>query len=117
MTISIPFADKSVFIPGYNSLQPDSLLPLAPYTAPSKAEPLIPDLADALSYSATYGAKHLLVWLKESIKRIHAPKYDDWEVCLTAGNTDGTDAVLRTLCNRGDTMLVEEFGEYCSRPG
>ena len=89
---------------------PESLLPLEPFTRPAPDEPLIPDLGDALQYSATYGAKHLLKWLKESVKRIHTPVYNDWEVLLTAGNTDGMDAVMRAFFDRGDCMLVEEFG-------
>jgi aromatic amino acid aminotransferase I len=83
---------------------------LAEYARPSKTEALIPDLADSLQYSATYGAKHLLKWVRESVERIHKPKYEDWDCLLTAGNTDGTDAVLRAFCDRGDSMLVEEFG-------
>lgn len=92
-------------------------MPLAPFTPPAKTEALIPDLADSLQYSATYGAKHLLKWTRESVQRIHAPKYEDWDCLLTAGNTDGTDAVLRALFNRGNSMLVEEFGERKSKFG
>jgi aromatic amino acid aminotransferase I len=29
---------------------------------------------------------------------------------MTAGNTDGVDAVMRACFDRGDYMLVEEFG-------
>ena len=41
---------------------------------------------------------------------MHNPKYDDWEVLLTAGNTDGTDGIMRACLDRGDYLLVEEFG-------
>lgn len=41
---------------------------------------------------------------------MHDPKYDEWEVLLTAGNTDGTDGILRACLDRGDYLLVEEFG-------
>ncbi|GFZ52212.1 hypothetical protein JCM24511_09985 [Saitozyma sp. JCM 24511] len=109
MTLSIPFAGKSVFVPGYESRTPDSLLPLETYEHPSKGEALVPDLSDELQYSSTYGTKHFNAWWKEHVRRTHAPRYDDWEVLCTAGNTDGMDAVMRTCFNRGDYMLVEEF--------
>lgn len=48
-------------------------------------------------------------WLTEHIKRTHNPPNDNWEVLNTAGNTDGFDGLLRTLFERGDSMLVEEF--------
>lgn len=158
MTVSVPFANSSVFIPGYNSAStqflfpllssplslhflhlvsspsipisilifqssktnsqkgpdPSSLLPLAPYTPPTKGF-LAPDLTDELQYSATYGHKHLIAWVKEHLTRMHNPKYDDWEVLLTAGNTDGTDGIMRACLDRGDYLLVEEFGMSLSQ--
>lgn len=86
------------------------MLPLEPYTAPVKNEPLNPDLTEELQYSSTYGTKHFLAWIREHIHRVHSPKYADWEVLCTAGNTDGTDAVMRACLDRGDHLLVEEFG-------
>ncbi|OWT38804.1 aromatic amino acid aminotransferase I [Cryptococcus neoformans] len=109
MTLSVPFAGKSVFVPGYNSRSPEDMLPLAPYQEPSKNESLRPDLTEELQYSSTYGTKHLLSWIKEHIERVHAPPYEDWINLLTAGNTDGVDAVMRACFDRGDYMLVEEF--------
>lgn len=127
MTLSVPFAGKSVFVPGYNSTffftgvpkvvntdrtsgpDPSSLLPLADYVPPVKGH-LSPDLGEELQYSATYGHKHLISWVKEHLTRMHAPKYDDWEVLLTAGNTDGTDGIIRACMDKGDYLLVEEFG-------
>ena len=87
------------------------MAPLAEYTHPSKNDSLVPDLAEALQYSATYGTKHFNTWWKEHIERIHNPPYAHWEVLCTAANTDGMDAVMRTFFDRGDYMLVEEFGE------
>ncbi|CAD6587834.1 MAG: hypothetical protein TREMPRED_004865, partial [Tremellales sp. Tagirdzhanova-0007] len=109
MTLSIPFAGKSVFVPGYASKSVDSLLPLEEYTVPLKTESLAPDLANELQYGSTYGPAHFTNWVKEHIQRIHAPRYDQWQVLCTAGNTDGMDAVMRTCLDRGDYMLVEEF--------
>jgi aromatic amino acid aminotransferase I len=89
---------------------PESMLPLAPYVEPKKNEPLRPDLSEELQYSATYGTKHLLEFLKEHVQRVHAPLYADWTNLITAGNTDGVDGVMRACFDRGDYMLVEEFG-------
>ncbi|KAL7424065.1 hypothetical protein Q5752_001650 [Cryptotrichosporon argae] len=109
MTISVPFAEKSVFIPGFGTASPDALLPLAEYTAPLKGEPLNPNLTNELQYGATYGAPHFVAWLKEHVARVHNPPYAGWQILNTAGNTDGVDGVMRTLFNRGDSCLVEEF--------
>ncbi len=121
MTVSVPFANKSVFIPGYDSKlisqgkandqapSPNELLPLAPYTAPLKGSPLNPNLTTELQYGSTFGAPHFVAWLKEHVTRVHNPPYDHWNILNTAGNTDGVDGVLRTIFNRGDYCLVEEF--------
>ncbi|ORY27886.1 pyridoxal phosphate-dependent transferase [Naematelia encephala] len=109
MTLSVPFAGKSVFVPGYNGRSEDALLPLEPYTAPLKTDSLSPDLAEELQYGSTYGPRHLVNWCKEHIQRIHSPRYADWEVLSTAGNTDGMDGILRSLFDKGEYLLVEEF--------
>jgi aromatic amino acid aminotransferase I len=127
MTLSIPFANKSVLVPGVGGKSWDfcvsdkayrpvrsteDMLPLEEYTPLSKGDALNPDLTEELQYSSTYGTPHFLKWLKEHVQRVHAPKYDDWNILCTAGNTDGTDAVMRACLDRGDHLLVEEFGKY-----
>ncbi|KAK8853500.1 hypothetical protein IAR55_004207 [Kwoniella newhampshirensis] len=109
MTLSIPFAEKSVFIPGYGSRSTSDMLPVEPFSEPLKDEPLRPDLSSELQYSATYGTPHLLSWIKEHVQRIHSPQYDEWVNLCTAGNTDGVDGIMRAVFDRGDYMLVEEF--------
>ncbi|KAK4686426.1 hypothetical protein P7C73_g3702, partial [Tremellales sp. Uapishka_1] len=109
MTLSVPFAQKSVFVPGFQASTPESLLPLEAFTAPVKNEPLNPDLTADLQYGSTFGAPHLVNWMTEHIARNHNPPYADWKVLCTAGNTDGTDGFFRTCFNRGDYCLVEEF--------
>ena len=92
------------------------MLPLEEYVTPSSKESqLRPDLAVELNYSATYGTKHFLTWIKEHIERVHNPKYVEWANLCTAGNTDGMDAVLRATLDRGDHLLVEEFGRHIIR--
>ncbi|WWD19930.1 hypothetical protein CI109_104402 [Kwoniella shandongensis] len=109
MTLSIPFAGKSVFIPGYDSRSPNSLLPLEAYSEPTKDEPLRPDLSLELQYSSTYGTPHLLEWIKEHIERVHKPQYNEWTNLCTAGNTDGVDGIMRACFDKGEYMLTEEF--------
>ncbi|OCF32127.1 aromatic amino acid aminotransferase I [Kwoniella heveanensis BCC8398] len=109
MTLSVPFAGKSVFVPGFGSQSPSDMYPLAEYQDPAKGDALRPDLGEELQYSSTYGTPHLLSWIKEHIQRVHNPQYDDWVNLCTAGNTDGVDGVLRACFDRGDYMLVEEF--------
>ncbi|OXG52760.1 aromatic amino acid aminotransferase I [Cryptococcus neoformans] len=115
MVLSVPFAKKSIFIPGYESTDPTSLHPLAPYTPPTKlsiaTDPFAPDLARDLQYSSNFGLPYFVDWLTQHVKRIHDPPYpeDRWQVLATAGNTDASDGVVRTLCSPGDSMLLEEF--------
>jgi aromatic amino acid aminotransferase I / 2-aminoadipate transaminase len=40
---------------------------------------------------------------------IHDPPYSDWSVCLTCGSTSAFEIVLRMFCNRGATVLTEEY--------
>lgn len=109
ITLSVPFSGKSVFIPGYEGRDPTALHPLAPYTTPPEGTG--PDLTTDLQYTLSYGSSHMIDWLTEHVKRIHNPPYDAWQVSNTAGNTDATDGVLRTFFNKGDAILLEEFGE------
>lgn len=78
---------------------------------PEKGAPLSTDLSFELQYGSTFGSVQFVKWLKEHVRRIHNPPYEGWELLNTAGNTDGVDGLFRALFNRGDTMLVEEFGE------
>ena len=55
-----------------------------------------------------YGYKPLVAWITEHMRRIHAPPRPV-ELLLTCGNTNGIDLCLRTLMQRGDAVLSEEF--------
>ena len=134
MTLSLPFVGESVFVPGFQSWLPQSvtfeepadssigldpipqgLLPLKKnYTRPIKTETLDPNLTSELQYSSTFGQVHFISWWKEHIARMHKPPYNDYTVLNTAGNTDGVDAILRSCMDRGEHLLVEEFGG-CTR--
>lgn len=72
-------------------------------------EPKQVELARSLQYGFTEGPKELLEFLKEHTEMIHKPKYDDWDLIVSVGNTEAWESTLRTFCTRGDTILVEEF--------
>ncbi|KAK8869750.1 hypothetical protein IAR55_000318 [Kwoniella newhampshirensis] len=111
MTLSVPFAGKSVFVPGFENRDSSTLLPLAKYTPPAKTSVVGPDLSNDLQYSAGMGIPFMVKWLTEHVKKMHDPPYPDgqWSVLTTAGNTDGQDGIYRTLFNKGDSVLLEEF--------
>lgn len=66
-------------------------------------------LSRSLQYGTTVGQPELISFIKEHTEMIHKVPYDDWDVTATIGNTQAWDAVLRTLCDAGDTILVEQF--------
>ena len=67
------------------------------------------ELSRALQYGYTEGQHELMKFLKEHTELIHKLPYEDWGCVATIGNTQAWDAVLRTFCDKGDTILVEEF--------
>jgi aromatic amino acid aminotransferase I len=45
----------------------------------------------------------------EHVELVHNPPYRDWSTCLTSGSTAALEVALRIFCNRGDTVLAEEY--------
>ncbi|KAF9436188.1 hypothetical protein BGZ76_004604 [Entomortierella beljakovae] len=72
---------------------------------PGKAE----NLSAALQYGLGTGIKSLREFCKEHVNQMHRPQYQDWDVVLSAGNTDAFAKAISMLCNRGDQVLVEEW--------
>ncbi|ANZ76325.1 BA75_04174T0 [Komagataella pastoris] len=66
-------------------------------------------LSRSLQYGHTGGQPEFLKFVKEHTELFHKPPYDDWDVLATVGNTQAWDAVLRTFCNEGDSILVEQY--------
>lgn len=66
-------------------------------------------LETALQYGSSAGNFQLTDFLKEHTKLIHNPKYEDWDVVMSVGNTQAWDSTIRTFTNRGDIILAEEF--------
>jgi len=67
------------------------------------------DLSVTLQYAQGFGDVELRRWAKEHIQMVHRPPYDDWDLTLTIGNTMAFEVCLRTLLERGDSILMEEY--------
>lgn len=67
------------------------------------------ELARSLQYGYTEGQTELVEFLREHTEMIHSPKYSNWDLITSVGNTELWDSTLRTFCTRGDLILVEEY--------
>ncbi|KAF9204043.1 hypothetical protein BGZ49_005755 [Haplosporangium sp. Z 27] len=88
---------------GVSVLRDNVAVPHGPQ--PGKVE----NLSTALQYGLGTGIKSLREFCKEHVNQMHQPKYQDWDVVLSAGNTDAFAKTISMLCNRGDQILVEEW--------
>ena len=66
-------------------------------------------IARALQYGNSRGQVELLNYLKEHTLKFHNVLYDDWDIITTTGSTNAWDSTLRIFCNKGDTILLEEY--------
>lgn len=55
------------------------------------------------------GLPSLREFCKGHVAKMHGPQYRDWDVVLSAGNTDAFAKACSMVCNRGDKVLVEEW--------
>ncbi|KAG0340580.1 Aromatic/aminoadipate aminotransferase 1 [Podila humilis] len=79
-------------------------------TVPHGPQPnKIESLSASLQYGIGTGITSLREFCKEHVAVMHAPKYQDWDVIVSAGNTDAFAKAIAMLCNRGDSILVEEW--------
>ncbi|PWW72325.1 PLP-dependent transferase [Tuber magnatum] len=70
------------------------------------------DVATTLQYGQASGFAPLAEFVKDfSINHLHGGRipYEDPEILLTCGNTDGLGKVMQMIAERGDNMLVEEY--------
>ena len=66
-------------------------------------------LSVSLQYGVSSGSPQIIDFIKEHTRLVHSPVYQDWEVILSVGNTQGWDSTIRTFTNRGDNILAEQF--------
>ncbi|KAI9597713.1 pyridoxal phosphate-dependent transferase [Syncephalis fuscata] len=69
----------------------------------------LPTLNTALQYGAGRGLVSLRSFFTEETRRLHLPRYADWDVVATAGNTDAFSKVASLFLNAGDGILVEKW--------
>ncbi|EPY52287.1 aromatic aminotransferase [Schizosaccharomyces cryophilus OY26] len=67
------------------------------------------DFEGALQYGQCQGIPELVNFIKEHVELAHSPRYKEWEIKLTNGNTIGLDYCLRLLVNYGDSVLIEKY--------
>ncbi|MCJ1482406.1 Aromatic/aminoadipate aminotransferase 1 [Schaereria dolodes] len=67
------------------------------------------DIHVAFNYGQPTGSAQLLRFVTEHTEIVHSPKYQDWQCCLTAGNTSALDMALRMFTTRGEFILSEEY--------
>lgn len=65
-------------------------------------------LSVALQYAMPSGLPPLAAFCRQFTELVYKPAYADWSVLLNSGNTDAWSKVALTLCNPGETILVEE---------
>lgn len=66
-------------------------------------------LGSSLQYGASKGPEQILAFIREHTDLVHRVPYEDYDIITTVGSTHGWDALLRTLCDPGDTILVEQY--------
>ncbi|KAJ2763622.1 hypothetical protein IWQ56_004788, partial [Coemansia nantahalensis] len=62
-----------------------------------------------LQYGNGRGIASYLDFAREHTARIHKPVYEDWDVVVSQGNTDAFAKTLEMFCERGDTLIVDEW--------
>lgn len=67
------------------------------------------NLSIAMNYCLANGSAHLLRFITEHVELVHNPPYADWATFLSCGATPATEAAFRIFCNRGDTILAEQY--------
>lgn len=65
------------------------------------------DLSTALQYGDAVGLPALQAIIGRFVKRIYSPAYDEYQVVLSHGSTDGWHKVVSMFLEYGDTILVE----------
>ncbi|CEP62923.1 bifunctional 2-aminoadipate transaminase/aromatic-amino-acid:2-oxoglutarate transaminase LALA0_S06e07030g [Lachancea lanzarotensis] len=66
-------------------------------------------LSRALQYGHSQGQPEFLSFVKEHTELVHKMQYSDWDVLATTGNTGAFESALRIFCDRGDTILAEQY--------
>lgn len=66
-------------------------------------------LSQALQYTDTKGMESLLTLTKQIIEKINPPAYENWDILLANGSSDGLFKIFETISDENVTVMLEEF--------
>ncbi|KAJ2692435.1 hypothetical protein GGH99_001735 [Coemansia sp. RSA 1285] len=66
-------------------------------------------LDELLQYGAGSGVDSYCDFLKKYTQIVHNPRYADWGVIASCGNTDAIGKAVSLFCEAGDSLLVEKW--------
>ncbi|KAJ1960797.1 hypothetical protein GGI12_003606 [Dipsacomyces acuminosporus] len=78
-------------------------------SAPSSATASVEGLDRFLQYTNGRGIPSYAQFVREHAEKVHSPPYEDWDVVVSAGNTDAFVKALMLFCQSGDTLVVDEW--------
>ncbi|KAJ2355935.1 hypothetical protein GGF43_002385 [Coemansia sp. RSA 2618] len=84
-------------------------LPLLDVSVSAVASGAVEGMSQFLQYGNGRGVSSYSKFTREHTERVHAPKYADWDVVVSLGNTDAFVKALMLFCERGDTLIVDEW--------
>ncbi|THH17418.1 hypothetical protein EW146_g3385 [Bondarzewia mesenterica] len=67
------------------------------------------NLSVALQYGPATGMALLQAFIQDFSAKVYQPAFSDFTTLVHTGNTDGWSRVVMTLCNKGDTIIAEEW--------
>ncbi|KAJ2782117.1 hypothetical protein GGI15_003010, partial [Coemansia interrupta] len=62
-----------------------------------------------LQYGNGRGVPSYAAFARTHTESVHHPPYADWDVVVSAGNTDAFVKALMLFCQHGDTLIVDEW--------
>ncbi|KAJ1743471.1 hypothetical protein LPJ78_001378 [Coemansia sp. RSA 989] len=66
-------------------------------------------LNELLQYNDGRGMASYCCFLRQFTQTAHSPKYADWDVIASCGNTDSIAKAVSLFCQQGDHIIVEEY--------
>ncbi|KAJ2362070.1 hypothetical protein H4S01_004963 [Coemansia sp. RSA 2610] len=105
-----PFAQVGAAVaPAGKSIASCSSAELLDVSVTPAASNSIESLSKFLQYGNGRGVPSYSRFAQEHTERVHSPPYADWDVVVSLGNTDAFVKALMLFCDRGDTLIVDEW--------
>ncbi|KAJ2725020.1 hypothetical protein GGI07_001589 [Coemansia sp. Benny D115] len=73
------------------------------------ASSAVEGLEKFLQYGNGRGMSSYAAFVRQHTQQVHKPLYEDWDVILSAGNTDAFVKALMLFCDPGDALIVDEW--------